>query len=171
MHTPQSVLAEIIEQSRANVGRYLVGFDDATSVRQAPNLPNHVRWTLGHVSLTMHRVAEKVDGRPLPEADFASAPTSGKFHTEAVAFGSKPADAVSSYPALARCVEIFNAAVDRLAAGTRSLPESRFSESIQWINIQMPLYMLIARMAYHNGFHIGQIADMRRALGFKSIFS
>jgi hypothetical protein len=29
----------------------------------------------------------------------------------------------------------------------------------------------VARMVFHNGFHTGQIADMRRALGFKGVFS
>jgi len=34
----------------------------------------------------------------------------------------------------------------------------------------MPRFQLAMRMAFHNGFHVGQIADLRRAFGFKSIF-
>lgn len=169
--TPQSVIADTIELSKANLARYLVGFDDATSTRQAANLPNHVRWNIGHLALTMHRVAEKADGKPLPESDFAAATQAGRFHTEPVAFGSKPADEEIAYPPLARCVEIYNAAVDRLSAAARALPDARITEPAAWAGGQTPLYQLIVRMAYHNGFHIGQIADMRRALGFKSIFS
>lgn len=170
--TPQDVIADTIELSKGNLARYLVGFDDATSTKQAIHLPNHACWCIGHLAITMYRVAEKVDGKPMPESDFGPAPAPGKFCTEAVAFGSKPTDDAGTYPPLTRCVEIFNAAVDRLAAAARALPDSRLAEEATWAaNIKMPLHQLIVRMAYHNGFHIGQIADMRRALGFKSIFS
>ncbi len=171
MLTPQALLADTIELSKVNLSRYLVGFDDASSTRQAANLPNHIRWNIGHLALTMHRVAEKVDGKPIPDSDFASTPAKGKFNTESVSFGSKPADDELSYPPLERCVEIYNAAVDRLAAAARALPDSRLTEMVPWPTLQMPMHQLIVRMAYHNGFHIGQIADMRRALGFKSIFA
>lgn len=169
--TPQAAIADIIELSKANLARYLVGFDESNSTRQATNLPNHVRWTLGHLALTMHRVADSIDGKAMPSSDIASTPSAGAFHSESISFGSKPADDAAQYPPLARCIEIFNRAVDRLAAGVRAVPDSRFTESVPWVGTQMPLYQLAARMAYHNGFHIGQIADLRRALGFKSIFS
>jgi hypothetical protein len=170
--TPQEVVASAVELSKVQMARYLAGFDDATSVKQAVNLPNHARWSLGHCAMTMHRVAEKLDGRPLPGSDFATqAGASGKFHTEAVAFGSGPADDHEAYPSLSRCVEIYNAACDRLAAATRALPEARLMEDVNWVTFKMPLYQLVIRMCFHNGFHTGQIADLRRALGFKSIFT
>ena len=169
--TPQSVIAETVELTKAALGRYLAGFDDASSVRQATNLPNHVRWNIGHLALTMNRVAEKLDGKTMPESDFAAAPAPGRFHTEAVSFGSAPADDSAKYPPLARCVEIYNAAIDRLAAAARAAPESKLTEMVPWVNTQIPLYLLVVRMCFHNGFHTGQIADMRRALGFKSIFA
>jgi hypothetical protein len=37
--------------------------------------------------------------------------------------------------------------------------------------MQMPVWALVSRMTFHNGFHTGQLADLRRALGFRSIFS
>lgn len=170
--TPQEVVASAVELSKVQMARYLAGFDDAASVKQAVNLPNHARWSLGHCAMTMHRVAEKLDGRPLPETDFAAdVGRSGRFHTESVAFGSRPADDDRNYPALARCVEIYNAACDRLAGAVRSLPEARLMEEVNWITFKMPLYQLVVRMCFHNGFHTGQIADLRRALGFKSIFA
>lgn len=170
--TPQEVVASAVELSKVQMARYLAGFDDASSVKQAANLPNHARWSLGHCAMTMHRVAEKLDGKGLPESDFGTdMGSAGKFHTESVAFGSKPSDNDRNYPPLARCVEIYNAACDRLAGAVRALPESRMNEEVNWVTFKMPLYQLVVRMCFHNGFHTGQIADLRRALGFKSIFS
>lgn len=170
--TPQEVVASAVELSKVQMARYLAGFDDATSVKQAVNLPNHARWCLGHCAMTMHRVAQKLDGKAAPESDFASeVGRAGTFHTESVAFGSKPADDDRDYPGLARCVEIYNAACDRLAAAVRGASESKLAEQVDWMTFKMPLYMLVVRMCFHNGFHTGQIADLRRALGFKSIFA
>jgi hypothetical protein len=170
--TPQSVVADAVELSKAQMARYLAGFDDSSSLRQAENLPNHPRWCLGHCALTMHRVAEMLDGRSAPDTDFATGgPQPGRFHTEAVAFGSKPAGSTETYPPLARCVEIYNAACDRLASAVRAATEARLMEQVDWLTFKMPLYILVIRMCSHNGFHTGQIADLRRALKFKSIFA
>ncbi len=36
---------------------------------------------------------------------------------------------------------------------------------------EIPLSLMIPRMVFRNGMHTGQIADLRRALGFGSILS
>lgn len=170
--TPQDLIAETLQMTKALTARYLAGFDDTSSVAQAPTLPNHPRWCLGHCALTMHRVAEKLDGKPVPESDFASAPrVPGKYFAESVAFGSAPGEDAQQYPPLSRCVEIYNAAIDRLAAAARAAPEAKLLEEVSWVTFKMPLYLLVVRMCFHNGFHTGQISDLRRALGFKSVFA
>ena len=45
-------LAEAIGSTRELLVRYLQGFDDANATAQAPGLPNHAAWTLGHLALT-----------------------------------------------------------------------------------------------------------------------
>jgi hypothetical protein len=169
----QSTLADAVLLSKTLLSRYLAGFTDENHTRQAPSLPNHVAWTLGHLSLTMQRVAEKLDGKPVPPSDFApsgSPPTA--FNPESVAFGSAPAQNASSYPSLARCTAIFNAACDRLAAATRAASDAQLHQTTKWgAGLDVTLESLVARMVFHNGTHTGQIADLRRALGFKSIFS
>ncbi|MGD9689860.1 MAG: DinB family protein [Phycisphaerales bacterium] len=171
------LLAESIQACKLLLGRYLAGFNDVTHVRQTPDLPNHVAWCLGHTALTMHRVAEMLDGRPLPASDFVKGDgTSGSrdkgiIDSEAVAFGSIPEERHDRYPRLARCVEIYNAACDRLAEAVRSAPDARLDEMVNWGQASTPLRMLVIRMVFHNGFHTGEIADTRRALGFKSIFA
>lgn len=170
----QDAIAELIDASRVNFFRYLGGFDDSNRTRQAVNLPNHAVWNLGHCALTMHRVAEKVDGRSLPESDFIPDAARGeemRFGTESVAFASVPADEPAAYPTLDRARAIFSAACDRLIAGVKAMDDAKLSAIVPWGQMQMPLYLLVMRMATHNGMHTGQLADLRRALGFKSVFA
>jgi len=172
-----AILADALLTTKPLLARYLAGFNDVTHVRQTPDLPNHLSWTLGHCALTMHRVAAMLDHADLPASDFVAGDgTSGSrergvFDREAVAFASRPEERHDRYPTLARSTEIYNASVDRLAAALRAAPDARLDDTVQWIaGQQMPLWQLAARMIFHNGFHTGQIADLRRALGFRSVF-
>jgi hypothetical protein len=177
----QSLLADAIAASPALLARYLVGFDDSNHTRQAPGLPNHVAWCLGHLALTMHRPAVRLSDpaatpqtSPLPESDFipgASAGDARRFGTETVAFGSRPVADPALYPPFTRCVEIFNSACATLAAAVREAPDAALDKPTKWGAGEIPVSGLVARMVFHNGTHTGQIADLRRALGFKSIYS
>jgi hypothetical protein len=175
--TRGEILAESILACKLLLGRYLVGFNDVTHVRQTPDLPNHVAWCLGHCAHTMHRVAEKFDGKPLPASDFITGDGTngsrdrGYFDTEAVRFGSVPEDRHDRFPRLERSTEIYNQACDRLATAVSAAPESMLDEVVPWGQGTTPLRQLVLRMIFHNGIHAGQIADLRRALSFKSIFS
>lgn len=178
MQTRGEFLAEAVLTNKILVARYLAGFNDVTAVRQTPDLPNHVAWSLGHMSLTMLRVAEKIDGQPaFPPDQFIKGDGTrgskdrGVFDIESVAFGSKPEERHDRFPNLNRAIEIFNAACDRLATAVRSAPDAKLEESVQWGTGPQTLWQLVVRMIFHNGFHTGQIADLRRALGFKSVFA
>ena len=54
----QDLLADSVLASSALLSRYLVGFNDQNRTTQAPGLPNHAAWCLGHLSLTMHRACD-----------------------------------------------------------------------------------------------------------------
>lgn len=166
-------LARGVSDSKALLARYLRGFTDASHTRQAPGLPNHVAWCLGHCALTMHRAAERIDGLPLPESDFISNAARGdalRYGTESIAFASTPLPDPAAYPALNRCMAIFDAACDRLARASADLPDERFDERVKWGATEITLESLLLRMVFHNGTHCGQITDLRRALGLGSIF-
>jgi hypothetical protein len=167
-----TTLAEGLELSGQLLGRYLVGFSDANHTSQAPGLPNHVAWSLGHLAMTMHRVAERLDGGPMPESDFITSAKgdASKYGTETVAFGSQPTADPSLYPPYARCLEIFNSAVTRLSVAARASDAAKLAAPTPWSNGTTTLGALVARMAFHNGMHCGQIADLRRALKLGSIF-
>jgi hypothetical protein len=176
--TAQNALADAILASKPLAARYFAGFDDSTHAAQAPGLPNHLAWSLGHLALTMHRVAEKLDGHPIPASDIAPSAADltalgriGAFLREDVAFASTPTGDPRRYPPLARCIQIFDAACDRLAEAVRSATDAKLDESHPWGKGHSTLRELASRMVFHNGMHIGQIADLRRALKFKSVFA
>jgi hypothetical protein len=170
----QALLAEMVRQSRVLFVRYLRGFDDSNHTRQAPSLPNHVAWTLGHLAITLHRTAEKFDGLPLPASDFVTgdgrSSDANRYDTESICFGSKPVADPNLYPTFSRCAAIFDAAVDRLAGAIESADDAKLDSMAKWTNTEVPLYTMAGRMVFHNGTHAGQIADLRRALGIGSIF-
>lgn len=175
----QDTIAESVLATKQGMARWLAGFDDSNYMKQAPSLPNHIAWTLGHLAVTMHKAAGLVDPRHrLPDSDFIVGGTatgggdSRRYASASVEPGSQPTADASQYPAYPRCVEIFNHACDALAAAVRAVPDASLDEIVEWHRaMQIQRGLLAARMGFHNGMHIGQIADLRRALGFKSVFS
>jgi hypothetical protein len=168
----RDALAEGVLACKPLVLRYLKGFDESNYLAQAPSLPNHIGWTLGHLSQTMFRVAERMDGQALPEEYFIRggvACDASRFGTEAVCVGSPAPRPGDPYPPLARCIEVFSAACDRLASAVRSADEHLLDRLTPWGPAEMPMHLLVQRMIFHNGTHQGQIADLRRALNMERI--
>jgi hypothetical protein len=155
--------------------RYAKGFDDSNHVKQVENVPNHFAWTLGHLALVLNRVAERIDGKPIPETDFVKADGfgggAGKFDTESVSMNSSPKPDATLYPSAARCVEIFSASVDRCAAAFENASDVQLDALTKWGQTEVPLWTTGLRMVFHNGNHAGQLADLRRGLKMGSIFA
>ncbi|MCC6660494.1 MAG: DinB family protein [Phycisphaerales bacterium] len=167
-------IAEGVLACKSLTARYFPGFDDSNRTKQAPGLPNHLAWCLGHCALTMQRIAEKIDGTPISEHDFFLGGKKGdaaRFGTETVSFGSGPVDDRALYPTLARCVDIYNAGCERLADAVLASADEKLDETIRWGAGQVSLQSAALRMVFHNGTHLGQIADLRRALGFRPVMT
>ena len=166
------ILARAIGESWSYFVRYLNGFDDSNYTRQPPGLPNHVAWSPGHCALTMHRAAERIDGRPPPLIHFLDATRGDAHHfgSESVSFHSRPTGDPALYPSLSACVAVYDAACTRFAAAVGAASESTLDERVKWGSTEVSIESLVLRMVFHNGTHCGQIIDLRRALGFGSIF-
>jgi len=177
----REVLAQGVEESRRLIARYFRGFDDSNHVRQAAGLPNHFAWTLGHLAMMLHRAAERFEGADgsretaLPAGDFLSGDgRSGdarRFDTEGVCFGSTPVADARVYPTAARCVEIFEGAIARVAGAIWGCDDGPLDEKVKWGAGESALWTLGVRMVFHNGTQCGQLADLRRGLGMGSIFA
>lgn len=168
-----AALADAMRATKPFVTRFLAGFDDANRTRQAPNLPNHAAWCMGHLALTMNRFAERFDGKPLPEDDYLTGDGTGgnesTFDTESVCFGSKPADNPAIYPTLARSRQVFENAIDRISAALETMTQDQLDEEQPWGSGRFKVSELAARIIFHNGTHAGQLADLRRSLGMPGV--
>ncbi|MFO0835959.1 MAG: DinB family protein [Phycisphaerales bacterium] len=171
MGEKSSVLADGIEASRMATELFFTGFDDSNRTSQAPGLPNHFAWTIGHLAFVMHRAAERFDGAPLPDSDFVPATRgdASRFGIEGVAKDSVPTADASAYPSDARSREIFAQAATRLITAVRTLSDDKLNTTTKWGPREMTLAALASRMSFHNGFHAGQMASLRKALGMKGM--
>lgn len=171
--TRQQTLADGIRASFELTTRFLTGIAEENRTTQAPNLPNHAAWTLGHLALYLHRVAERLDSKPLPGSDFTtgdgSAGTQDRFDTESICFGSTPVDNPKIYPTLARAIQIFESACNHLAAAASEAGDAKLDEAIKWGPTEVTHALLVQRMIFHNGLHTGQLVDLRRALSLSSV--
>lgn len=173
------ILSTALESALPLFTRFLAGFDDTNHTKQAPGMPNHCAWTLGHLALYHHRTADRLlgsdDPQPLPETDFLSADGRGgtpqRVDTESVCFGSTPTDEPSIYPTFERLFDIHERAWSRLAKTVRNADAAAFDRTIRWGSASFPAELLVTRMLMHLGTHTGQISDLRRGLGMPSVIA
>lgn len=172
-----ATLASMIRGTGVLFAPFLDGFDDDNRVTQAPGLPNHFSWTLGHAALTMHRAADYVAGFNEPQrlstSDWihgdGTAGDPSRYDTESVAFGSTPVTDKAKYPRVTRAREIFETAVERFASETAGASVKSFSREVKWGSRVMQVGPLVERVVFHNGLHAGQLVDLRRALGMPNV--
>jgi len=164
-------LAHNLMNSEALFERFLTGFNDSNRTRQAPAMPNHLAWTLGHLALTAYRCTERVNRQDEPGELPPSAFVMGdrgdrqRFATEGVAFGSSPTDDPDRYPTLERSLVIMREAHRTLADSLRSADEDAIARKTPWGTGETTVSDLALRMGFHIGTHAGQIVDLRRGLG------
>ncbi len=152
-----------LKYTHDTVNSFIKGFDRSQATAQAPGNPNHVIWTLGHLTTTYHWFANCIDGkggRP-PEN-----------YEKLFGMGSKPSDNPAEYPSLEEVTQAFADACDRLTAAAQSLTQETIyaapaQDTQGWITDR---HDALLKAAWHNGWHIGQLASLRKSLGLPAVF-
>ena len=152
-------LADAIASTEELLTRYLEGFGDDNATAQAPHLPNHAAWILGHLAMTMHRAAELISDETMPL----------DWDPERYAFGSTPAAEREAYPPLATLIERYRDAMSKLVAAVRAAGDDRLQRPVTWGSSRPTAGDLAMRMVFHNGTHCGQLVDLRRALELPAV--
>lgn len=153
--------------------RYLAGFDDENRVDQAEGLPNHASWTLGHVSVSLHRAADLILGfnepQHLPTEDWVhgdgTAGDPSRYDTESVCFGSIPRADAKAFPRWQRAVAIYGNSVEKIAGAIDGASQKMIEREVNWGKTPTTCGLLVTRQVMHLGLHCGQLVDLRRALG------
>ena len=121
---------------------------------------NHVLWTMGHLAWTDDSFLTGVAGMPsgLPPG-FA----------DAFQWGTTPVPDASKYPSLAVIRDQLASRREALTSWLRSLNPTQLASPLpaDWGGFAPNFATLPASLAWHEGFHTGQIAVVRKALGFK----
>lgn len=135
---------------------------DAHALAQLHGADNHVAWTLGHQALSRAWFALSISGTmpPIPES----------YHS---LFGmkSKPSADPGMYPALDELRASYRASLDALLAAAEGLTDADLGkpahgDSGGWLTTRLDA---VLKAAWHEGWHGGQIATLRRGLGLPAL--
>lgn len=124
---------------------------------------NHALWVMGHLAVTDAWIASEagVAGAAVPEA----------YH-KLFGMGSKPSANAADYPSADEVRSVFSEVRGKLLAWYESAGDAQLSASLKEKTGGFANDVLDAfnKIAWHEGWHSGQVATLRRALGLKSIF-
>lgn len=134
------------------------GIPDDHACAQLPGAINHKLWTLGHLAHTNQWFACLIDGQPMTlpaewEALFG--------------MGSTPSADPAAYPPIADIRAALDASVDRLCAAIESMTAEDLSSPTAFDGAGFVHDRLDSALkaAWHKGWHLGQLAALRKALG------
>jgi uncharacterized damage-inducible protein DinB len=124
---------------------------------------NHVTWSVGHIATVDNLAIEVLTGAkpsPLPP------------HAELFGPGSKPLADPAKYPTRDEVLAYAKAQRERLLAALDAASDESLTREMpsQWKSIWPDVRSMLLSLAWHEGFHVGQIAAVRKALGLKPKF-
>ena len=168
-----NTLAHTVAYTEGLFTRFLVGFDEDSRVAQAPGLPNHAIWLLGHCGFSMNRVAAEFDGGSVPESFYVEGDGTGgdreRFDISSIRIGSRPVANPSMYPTLEQGRSCLKAAIDRLSAAAGNQTSEWLDQELDMHGTRLTRGEQVIRLCFHNGYHAGQLGDLRRALGMPRV--
>ena len=157
----------LIENSTGNVkmlARFVADIPDDKMCVQFPNLPNHAAWTLGHLTQSRINISNMI-GKPaeLPAPDW-----SARFGR-----GSAPVSDPAAYPAKGEMLVILQKTHDHLIGALATIDPALLNVPHDRAFF-LPLFptkahLVATVLTTHDGIHIGQLADFRRALGLPTV--
>ncbi|MBX3367543.1 MAG: DinB family protein [Phycisphaeraceae bacterium] len=131
---------------------------DEHALSQLHGADNHAAWTLGHQALSRAWFASSISGVMPPIPETYSSLFGGK---------SKPSADPGMYPSLDELRTNYRSSLDALIAAAESLTDADLGkpahgDSGGWLTTRLDA---VLKAAWHEGWHGGQIATLRRGLG------
>ena len=122
---------------------------------------NHALWVLGHLACTDDFFATALGGRESLIDDAWN---------KMFGMGSKPQDDPSAYPSLDEILDLLKKTREAMLETFEAMGEEKLQEQTpeEW-RVFAPTYAAtMASVAFHEGFHAGQVSAVRRSLGLGS---
>lgn len=135
--------------------------EDKLAVQHHP-ADNHPLWVLGHVASTDAWIASMVG---------AAGITAPESFAKLFGQGSKPSSNASDYPPVAELLALFNQNREKLLAWLDSATEEQLSVSLKdktggFANDVTDAFF---KICWHEGWHFGQVATLRKSLGLPPV--
>jgi hypothetical protein len=131
--------------------------------KQHTHLPNHPAWTVGHLTFVRAAIPLQL-GQPGPvQPDNRYGP------------GSQPTSDASAYPTKEKLLADFDAAEAHLQKLIASLTPEQLEMPTphEGLRKSFPLVkdLLLNMLSFHDGMHLGQLVDWRRAQGLPRLIA
>lgn len=154
---------QLLEFAHALVNKALTGIPDAKATFQPTPIDNNAIWTVGHLATTYAWFKSVFDGAMHPVPDTFN----GLF-----GMGSKPSSDPKVYPPFAEVKKHADAAYAAFIAAAKKLNDAELAQptAVETGGFCSDKMDAINKAAWHDGWHTGQLASIRKALGLPGIF-
>ncbi|UCD75875.1 MAG: DinB family protein [Phycisphaerales bacterium] len=130
---------------------------------QATAADNHLLWTLGHMAVSDEWILAMLTGKPNPLPEEFSKP---------FGYESTVSASVDAYPPAAEVKRQFEQARARLLEYLEGINDAKLRERFEGgEGFAETALEAMQKEAWHEGWHAGQLATLRRALGLKPAFA
>jgi hypothetical protein len=161
MSTKQHV-ASLLTWIRSVSEGMIADMSESALVHQNCPTDNHAIWTIGHLAATDAWMAGVIGIPGVTVPDSYKALFGG---------GSKPVSDAKAYPKFSDIKKVFDSNRKAVLKWLESAPESALSVSIKDKTggfANDPIDGML-KLAWHEGWHFGQVASARKALGLKPV--
>jgi hypothetical protein len=139
--------------------RMLADVPDELMTKQVAGVVNHPAWTIGHLVISLHGMAQEMGAEPWLPGDWE----------RRYGYGSTPVGERSAYPSREQLLAILADAEQRVSARLRDLGEAGLAQPLPDLRVRemLPtvghaaLHILVAHVAEH----VGQLVVWRRVVG------
>ena len=145
------------------INKFAEGFGPEQVVAQAGACPNHLLWTLGHLASSASWTHGMITG---------GTPIVPEGYSTLFGMGSKPIGDPALYPSFNEVREAYESSFRRLVNAVeqlddRALLQAPEQDSGGFISDKLDA---LNKLAWHEGWHVGQLSDLRRGLGLPNVF-
>ena len=145
------------------IQKFAAGFPDDQVLAQPTGCPNHLLWTFGHLASTASWMNGLLTG---------GAPIVPETYNALFGMGSKPSSDASLYPSFDEVKKAYEDSFNAVIAAASASNDAELLKPTEqdgggFVNDKLDA---LTKIAFHDGWHIGQLADLRRGLGLPSVF-
>ena len=155
---------DLVKFARKTLDEMASGIPDSRATEQLPGASNHKLWTYGHLATATDWFAGLIDGKPtsIPES------YQGLF-----GMGSAPKPNAAAYPPLGEVRAVADASFRRVLDALSVLSDRDLFAPVEGDGAGFATDKLDAAVKglWHEGWHLGQLAALRRGMGLPPMMS